>query len=349
MTKTRKGRESLGDAVAGILENTLPAPTVSPEPAPLTGTTKDLPKYDRVNGTIYSTHLDRNTYLGRMLQSFDDIDFEVSREELARVGMSSSLLATKPPEFFAYCVGLSQRELYKTLDGYKISDPLTREIFEELNHRLAYAIARRAPLFATRDLIRLFFDGMPKEVSRKKRTNYVLYALRDVFVEAGWGWEPHLFKTAETFQFEQSRAARLGSEPRNEFFPVATRLIRLQRQKEEQERQSAMRAGPDEPRSVSPTHLQIIETKNAEFKAARLGEIPSVIKTTVLYRIRDPVTLSNFLETCLNISTEISKLSAVKGSERGTELFRSGWRQQQNFWYPAHELESLCEPEPALK
>lgn len=309
----------------------------APEPV---GDTRPLPRGSRFDGTIYGSNLDRKTYLDRMLLSFDDIDRTVPNGELVRIGEDPSLIGTPPPHYFALCMKLVRKELYRTEGGYKLCDPLIREIYEELNQRLAFAIARRVSQFASWSMIRLFFDAMPQEASRKKRTDYVIFPVRDIFIEQGWGWESRLLDTRTTWSNELQRAARLGTEPRAEFFPIYDRLIRIP---PPTPKKTGGGSKTDRPpaaggTSAAPPEITVLlGDKIEEFKRAKLRVAESAFRIT-FGTILDPDRLALFLETAKAKSLELKSLSsAVAFGEATADLAKQGWRQlplSPDVWYP---------------
>ena len=172
------------------------------------------------DGSVYAADLDRGEYLSRMTAHFSDIDYEVPKAVLERV-RGNPLLDTAPHEYFAAAVATAAALVYKGKNGDYLAKHC-EAVYEEINHRLAFAIAKGAEELAGPVERREFFQDISTETAKKFRSQ-LLFKLRWIYYRYGWGWDSKVLNSPDTYN---AAATRFEPEYLRQICPIYSRTRR---------------------------------------------------------------------------------------------------------------------------
>jgi RNAse (barnase) inhibitor barstar len=307
-------------------------------------------KYD-LAGAIYGPGLDRYQYLDRMLASFNDPDYEVPYHLQQNVG---DMFVDSPYDYFAQSVQIAYKHLYgnKTTG---INYDAVMGIFEEVNHRFAYAIARGVREFASLELINgCMFDILRGADTPKKRYDPLLVTLQKIYEREEWGWEADFLRTPESYAVELERQSREPLfKPRDTLYPVYHRrnqlLANAQKRAEvkqatvaEQARAQTGGCGPvltgDEMAAMKrrASRRRLTDSALRQFRYHNLGQNwhPNLVFPDDLDELDDVLTRS--VQVSLEMKQLGSKGSLVERENRSLELLNEGWWQDDTckIWWP---------------
>ena len=317
----------------------------------------DMPSDWAFDGVLYSRGIDnpelypllnRDYFLDRMLSEFADIDRTVSN---AQANVDGILLPRAPHRYLIDCLDLSFRHLYGTPKAQVPSTTFIRDIYEEINFRLGFAIAMHASPFLDRLSTVMFLQGAFAETDNSaRRRNAAIYPLRIIYYREGWGWEPKLLSTVQCYAVEQER-----SEPRDAYYIVRKRqkqileadAIRHQKKAAAAQKDAELKTTEEQRTLVFQKVEAKVNTVNAALQEKKIGVFrglhPSFLRTKGLL---DPAALDEFLDLVEQKSSELQELSTFQFGEASVELKRQGWRQYDpspNIWLPPGKItEELC-------
>jgi hypothetical protein len=174
--------------------------------------------------------------------------------------------------------------------------------------------------------------------SPKDRQNAIIFPLRTLFAKHGWGWNPIVLSTLETYTLESQRTER-GLQLRDEYFPVYLKYMKY------------LTAPPppvnkNEVKEDGPTRMRKVEAIFAaaakQLQTLKLGEFSeSHARTLMCFGHDAPDKLHEYFVRVFQTSTAMQSLSGMKLGEEGARLQSAGWKQYKpypNIWLPPCEL-----------